>query len=195
MKQARERILEAALGLIASDGLDAVTNRRVARRASVSLGSLTYHFQAKEDLLRECLEAQVQEKVKWIEAAAGELQQRRLGPAELGAEIERLAALATDESRQIAELEIHLHAARDPALREITRSCFDAYEQFAATALEALNIPEPGRHAAHVVALMFGSSVRQLSTDDRPAGALADSLRTLARGALMTANDHEGAAR
>lgn len=50
---ARDAILTATLRLVASEGVDAVTHRRVAKLAGVSPGSTTHHFSGRDDLLRE----------------------------------------------------------------------------------------------------------------------------------------------
>ncbi len=50
---ARDAILTATLRLVASEGVDAVTHRRVAELAGVSPGSTTHHFSGREELLRE----------------------------------------------------------------------------------------------------------------------------------------------
>ena len=50
---ARARLLVATLRVIADEGLEAVTHRRVAALAGVSPGSTTQHFAPREDLLRE----------------------------------------------------------------------------------------------------------------------------------------------
>jgi AcrR family transcriptional regulator len=51
----RQRIIEAVLHIIGRDGVAAVTNRRIAKEAGVSLGSVTYHFATQHELLRESL--------------------------------------------------------------------------------------------------------------------------------------------
>lgn len=51
--QRRERILAAALDLIAEEGVAGVSHRRIAARADVPLGSMTYHFTGIDQLLRE----------------------------------------------------------------------------------------------------------------------------------------------
>jgi AcrR family transcriptional regulator len=51
---ARDRILDAAEHLIASDGFDATPTARIAARAKVAKGLLFYYFPKKIDLLR-CL--------------------------------------------------------------------------------------------------------------------------------------------
>src|SRR3954466_3603430 len=49
-QQTRERILEAAIALIAEDGLAELTVPGVAERAGVSLRTVYRHFPAKDDL-------------------------------------------------------------------------------------------------------------------------------------------------
>ena len=47
----RMRIVDATLTMITTDGLDAVRHRRIADLAGVSLGSTTYHFAHRDDLV------------------------------------------------------------------------------------------------------------------------------------------------
>lgn len=49
----RERIIAATLDLIAEEGLARVSHRKIAARAGVPLGSMTYHFDGIDELLRE----------------------------------------------------------------------------------------------------------------------------------------------
>ncbi|WP_432741540.1 TetR family transcriptional regulator [Streptomyces sp. JH002] len=49
----RERILDAALDVIAESGVHRTTHRRIATRAGVPLGSLTYYFDGIDDLLAQ----------------------------------------------------------------------------------------------------------------------------------------------
>ncbi|GAA2526708.1 MULTISPECIES: TetR/AcrR family transcriptional regulator [Streptomyces] len=51
--QRRERILAATLDLIVEEGVAGVSHRKIAARAKVPLGSMTYHFTGIDDLLRE----------------------------------------------------------------------------------------------------------------------------------------------
>ncbi|MBW0252795.1 TetR/AcrR family transcriptional regulator [Cellulomonas sp. PS-H5] len=47
----RERILDAALDVVAEAGVHGTTHRRIAARAGVPLGSLTYYFSGLDDIL------------------------------------------------------------------------------------------------------------------------------------------------
>lgn len=49
----RDRIVEAALDVIAEYGVTGATHRRIADAAGVSLGSMTYYFEGRQQLLVE----------------------------------------------------------------------------------------------------------------------------------------------
>jgi DNA-binding transcriptional regulator YbjK len=184
----RARILHATLRVIAAGGIGAVSNRRVASEAGVALGSLTYHFPSQTDLLRDSLLLYAAEEVARLEALAAELRagaDAGDGPSaeQAAAVVEQVAARNTGRPEEIAELELHLHASRDPALHDASRRCFEAYEEFAAAAMQALGVPEPERHARTVVALLCGLGVRRLGTGEHAAEGTADALLTVIRGA------------
>lgn len=178
----RERMLRATLELIAGGGIAAVTNRRVASLAGVSLGSLTYHFDSQTQLLRESLLLYVQEETARREQIALDLAGDRPDVEQVAEAIEQLVAIPADIPRQIAELELHLHAARDPELRSASQRCFAAHERIAAAALAALGIPNGDHHAPTVVALMTGLAVRRLAAGGHDAQGTSDALLALVRG-------------
>ncbi len=175
----RERILRATLQLIGERGIGAVSNREIALTAGVSLGSITYHFATQADLLRESLLLYVREQTAIREEIAERLRGAPLDVYELAAEIERVVAQAADVVQQVAELELHLHAARDPAIREASERCFAANDAIAAAALTALGVDSPERHAPAVVALMIGLAVRRLAAGGHDATGTAEALLLL----------------
>ncbi len=179
----RQRILRATLQLISEGGVGAISNRKVATAAGVSLGSLTYHFPSQTALLRESLLMHVGEEVGRLRAIAAEFRNSRRDAGEVAEEIERIAAASSDRLRQIAELELHLYAARDPQLQEASRRCFAAYDDFAEAALEALSVPASPTNARAVVAMMTGLAVRRVGAGEHEATGTAEALRTLVRGA------------
>ncbi len=179
----RERILRTTVELIGQEGVPAVTNRRVAAAAGVSLGSLTYHFASQVDLLRESLLLFVAEEVARQEEIAADLRRRRPSLEQVAAEVERIVEESGNRIQQLAEIELHLRAARDPALQGASRRCFEAYEGVAAAALEMFEVPDPELHARSVVALMYGMGVRRLGTGSEDASGLADALLAIVRGA------------
>lgn len=183
----RERILRATLELIGREGIGAVSNRRLAEVASVSLGSLTYHFPSQESLLRESLLLYVGEEVARLEAIAADLRARRPRPnaEQVATEVQQIAADSSDRPEEVAEFELHLRASRDPALQDASQRCFAAYEGVAAAALEAFGVPDAPRHARAVVALMTGMGLRRLGAGVHDASGVADALLTIVRGAFV----------
>lgn len=183
------RILRATLDLIGREGIGAVSNRRIASAAEVSLGSLTYHFPSQAELLRESLLLFVGEEVARIQAIAAELRTRRPLPdaKQITAEVERIVAETGIRPEHVAELELHLRASRDPSLQAASQRCFEAYEELASTVLTALRIPEPQRHARIVVAMMYGMGLRRIGSGDHDAEGVAEALVTVVRGAYASA--------
>jgi AcrR family transcriptional regulator len=179
----RERILRATAELISQEGVAAVTNRRVASAAEVALGSLTYHFPNQIDLLRESLLLFVGEEVERQETIARELRHREFSAEQIATLVERVINESGSRVQLLTELELHLQAARDPALQDASRRCFEAYERMASAALKRLGVPDPERHAGPVVALMYGMGVRRLGTGSEDASGVADALLALIRGA------------
>ena len=183
----RERIMRTTIDLIGREGIGAVTNRRVADAAGVSLGSLTYHFDSQLDLVRESLMLMVGEEVARLEAIAGELRRVRPSIEQVAAEVERVARESLRRVQEVAEIELHLQAARDPELGEASRRCFVAYETVAEAALEALQVPDSDRHARSIVALMYGFALRRLGTGEEDVTGLGEALLTIVRGAQADA--------
>lgn len=179
----RVRILHATLRVIGSGGIAAVSNRRVAAEAGVALGSLTYHFPSQSALLRDSLLLYAEEESARLNALAADLRASAPSAEQAAAVVEQIVARESGRPEEIAELELHLHASRDPELHDASRRCFGAYEDFAAAALELLDVPEPARHARTVVALMCGLGVRRLGSGEHHAEGTADALLTVLRGA------------
>jgi AcrR family transcriptional regulator len=182
--ETRERILRATLALLAEEGTAALSNRRIAAAADLSLGSLTYHFPSQASLLRESLLLYVGEEVDRLEAIAAALRERDPSPEEVAADVEALIGRPSGGPGPLAELELHLQAARDPELQEASARCFAAYDTLAASALGTLGVADPSRHASAFVALITGLGVRRLGTGAADTDAVTGALLTLLRGAL-----------
>ncbi|HWH26701.1 MAG TPA: TetR family transcriptional regulator [Pseudolysinimonas sp.] len=110
----RERIVTVATQIVARDGLDALTHRAVAAEADVQVGSTTYYFPTKEDLISAVIENAV-----------------RKGPGMLGEQLEAfnasvdlpgaltrvLTELVTNQFDQtLVDYEIHAAVRRRPTL-------------------------------------------------------------------------------
>src|SRR3954470_15650445 len=66
----REAIVAATVRIVARDGVGAVTHRRVAEEAGVSLFSTTWHFASKGEILEAALRWTAQREVERVAAMA-----------------------------------------------------------------------------------------------------------------------------
>jgi DNA-binding transcriptional regulator YbjK len=167
----REQILEAALRVIGRSGREAVTHRSVAEEAGVPLGSTTYYFDSRDDLLAQALEHVAAEAVRRYARLAGELRSVS-SPEELAdGLLSELIAAAENRTAYIAEYELWLEAGRRPELREAAQSWCDAEQLAVAGALESLGSREPAIDASLVVAAIDGLGERLLGREEDPAKA------------------------
>ena len=165
-EERRERILAATLAVIARSGIAGVTHRSVAEEAGVPLGSLTYWFGTKDDLLREALRRFVAAEAERLRGIADQLG-AGADPADMA---ERYAAVleANTGPEQIAQFELYLEAARNPALRDIAQESFRAYEDVAVAALRAAGVEDAERVAPLFVSLADGLGVRRMAAGASP---------------------------
>ncbi|MEU6066785.1 MULTISPECIES: TetR/AcrR family transcriptional regulator [Streptomyces] len=184
----RQRIITAVLQIIGEGGVAAVTNRRIAKEAGVSLGSVTYHFETQHDLLRESLLYFVREEARHFTELADQCQTENLDIDDAASLAGQVACGTALDTAHLAPFELYIHAGRDERLREAASEAFRAYDRLAAQILTALGVPDAERLAATTVAVVMGLQLRRLATGS-PADDLVDALLLVARGAAGESAD------
>ncbi|MBM7116251.1 TetR/AcrR family transcriptional regulator [Archangium primigenium] len=114
----RDRIIDAALAVIAEGGVAGTSHRRVAERAGVPLGSMTYHFTSMDELLREAF-------TRFATRMSAHFTARIAAAADLDALAETVVQLvhedlAASPEDLVISLELYTLAARQPAFRQLT---------------------------------------------------------------------------
>jgi TetR/AcrR family transcriptional regulator, regulator of biofilm formation and stress response len=170
-KGRREQILDATLRIIGRDGREAVTHRAVAEEAGVPLGSTTYYFDSRNDLLGQALEHVSAQEVERYARLGEDLREIKSGRELADRLISELVAAAEDRVAYIAEYELWLEAGRRPDLREAAQSWCDAEQHAVAGALDRLGSTDPRADASLVVAAIDGLGERVLAREDDPAEA------------------------
>ena len=132
----RERIIDACLDVIAEHGVAGTSHRRVAAAARVPLGSMTYHFDGMDDLLRAAF-------ARFSEGCAQQIERRMNGANTADEARAAVLALITDDvfSNQrdlVLTHELYTLAARRPEFRTLT----SAWMRRSRTALERHLDPE-----------------------------------------------------
>ncbi|MDG2049844.1 MAG: TetR family transcriptional regulator [Myxococcota bacterium] len=162
--RAREAILWATLNLVAESGVDAVTHRRVAQRAGVSLGSTTHHFSGRQDLLRESFRHYLIFGNRMISALAETVGQR--SPHAIDRVREILVALVerefTDPQLVRAEYELLLYATRDPELSQMVTAWEANLVGTLAAALRKTGASRPTEFAHTLVNFVRGFEMERL---------------------------------
>ena len=168
-EKTRGRILEVALDLLTEKGPGAVTHRAVSQRAGVSLGSTTYYFGSKADLLEEVLRTHLAAVRERAQATFDTFRDSDSTSAALVHYLER--DLREGRKGSLAAFELALGRARDPALRRRLRPARNASGNFAAEMLEALGSTTPDLDSQLLIAAITGLKLEWLAEGERSAFA------------------------
>jgi len=169
-RTARDRILDAAVERIASDGIDEVRIARIAMDAGVSTSLVHYHFSTREALLAEALEHSYEIAGS---ARIGEVDSADLTP------VERLADVVDGslpypgmlERDWILWVELWLRAARSPELQATSARLYERMHEWmrdeiaAGIAAGDFRDVDPAPLADRALALVDGFGIRALVGD------------------------------
>lgn len=130
-----EELVQAALRVIARDGVAAATTRKIADEAAVPLGTVHYWFADKNELLEDV----VREAVRRLETAAtstgighgGTYEDVRGGLHAAWGEI-----LADDPGAQLGLYELTALALRNPSMRHLARLQYTSYRELALRSIQ-----------------------------------------------------------
>lgn len=167
---ARERILEAACDLIASDGIDDVRIARVATRARASTALVHHYFSTREELLTEALVHSFETAGEDRFAASGV---ERDPAAALAAAIEACLPLPGVQQRDwTLWVELWLRAVRDESMRPLAADLYGRYREWFETRIAAgiesgafTSELAPAELADITVALVDGLGIRAMLGD------------------------------
>jgi DNA-binding transcriptional regulator YbjK len=116
----KSRIVDAAIDVVARNGVAGTTMRRIAAEADVPLGSLTYHFTGLDDLLAQAFQRHAERMSPLYEAHFHGVRDRE-GFIDAVTDLIHGDAGADPREWTVA-YELYLAALRDPALRTVTEA-------------------------------------------------------------------------
>lgn len=116
--QRRDRIIDVAIDCIAEDGVAGTSHRKVAARADVPLGSMTYHFASMDDLLLQAF-------TRFAASISAVFEQRMVQAVDREAALEALVDLIHHDLQRsnrehVLTYELYTLAARRSEFRAIT---------------------------------------------------------------------------
>ncbi|MGW0906778.1 TetR/AcrR family transcriptional regulator [Streptomyces sp. NPDC002853] len=188
----RPQLVQAAIELMAREGVDAGSTRAIAAELGVAQATVHYTFGTKRDLYRAVIEQMTVELVELVRGAAPEEEE---GPADFERAMRRMAealwqALREQPGRFRLFIELTTYAVRNPDLHQLLRRHQRDLEETAAELIAGVLALTGGAHAAEplVVARFFlqgfdGLSLRHLVMGDGKGDstAAADSAADLER--------------
>ena len=130
----KRAILDAALRLVAARGASSVRLRDVARESGVSVGTLQYYFDSRDQLIREAFDQHAREVVDLVARAGDE---SASPPERLNAVIE--AAVLRPDLRYSAALWMEFVTAglHDDQLRELLAGAYEVWRDLLADVVRA----------------------------------------------------------
>ncbi|OMH34989.1 TetR/AcrR family transcriptional regulator [Tersicoccus sp. Bi-70] len=170
----RDHIIDACLAVIAADGVAGTSHRRVAAAADVPLGSMTYHFDGMDDLLRAAF-------TRFSETVAQRFQDRMnaaTSPADARQGVVELivGGVFADRRDLVLTLELYTLAARRPDFRTLT-------DAWMSRSRETLGQHFPPETTRRLDALIEGLTIH------RALGAGPDEASVAAAVARITGDD------
>ena len=182
----RSALLEAAINIVATQGLRGMTYRNVAAAAGVTQGLVKHHFGNWDALLEEALLLAVEQSIEWSDLESDEPGFEGFA-RKLGDLVTRSAEL------EAFQFELALEARRRPDLLPILHRVYETYREAVGRELARNGVDDPDLTWA-VFAALDGLAFQQTVFGARQAtdGAL-ESLRRLLRVyvAKNEANDVE----
>ncbi|MEU1972919.1 TetR family transcriptional regulator [Microbacterium sp. NPDC019599] len=135
----RDRIIDACLEVISASGVAGTSHRKVAARAEVPLGAMTYYFDGMDDLLRESF-------TRFARTISDRFERRMAAAPDVDAARQAVVAIILedvfgDDRELVLSHELYTLAAREPAFRSIT----SAWMERSRWALERHFDPETAR--------------------------------------------------
>lgn len=162
---AREQILKAAIGVLREEGIEKLSQTRVARAAGLRQGHLTYYFPKKADLwaaVAQHAEESLREDLTNFLASDG-------WPGADASERARVTAMVTylvqDRQRARIMMSLALKAHQDPRLTEIYLHNIGRTRDLISRAFS--NISDP-KIIELILTCFWGLGIRHMIYEDRP---------------------------
>jgi AcrR family transcriptional regulator len=152
----REQLIDATLGILASDGLAAATTRRITEEAGLALGAFHYAFRSKDELLRAVIERLNSEISQALDGVSDEAKSNL--PDAVEAVIRGLwHYVEAKPELQLAQYELTIHALRDPTMRELASWQYDRYADVVVRTLDGVSDAPSGHELVELARFLVAT--------------------------------------
>lgn len=139
------QIADAAIQLLATGGLRAITHRYVARTAEVPLAATTYYYDSKDDILALASRRLLDAYTDAVRRAAAEIRSGHRREADFRTFVRRLLWTGAGRSRDetLAWCEVMLELARTPEGQALARTWYATFEEVLHDVADAIGAADP----------------------------------------------------
>jgi DNA-binding transcriptional regulator YbjK len=161
---ARARVIEAAIDLLATEGLRALTHARVDQQAGLPKGSTSNYFRTRQALLTGAVDGIVERELPQVGGATS-----LDSPAELVEAMCGVFEHITTVDRRVttARLVLFMEASHNADLREAVSRGRAAMEAMGVVALARLGARDPQTAAVALAACFEGLMLHRIARDDQ----------------------------
>jgi TetR/AcrR family transcriptional regulator, regulator of biofilm formation and stress response len=192
-RRRREALLRATIELLGETGAKSVTHRAVAERAALPLASTTYYFDSVQQLIEEALKLHVAERVAELQALAVAVSAGGASAHDIAGRLAEVL-VARPAAVLVAQYQMYLEAARNPALQPAVGEALAAFERLTGAVLAALGAQEPEQAAGAFVALLDGFALHRVARPrpaEQEAAALFAAMRALFLEQVMDPDERD----
>jgi DNA-binding transcriptional regulator YbjK len=160
----RARAVEAAIDLLATEGLRALTHARIDQHAELPKGSTSNYFRTRQALLTGVVDAIVERELPQVDGALSPDSPTELVEAMCGV-FEHITT--ADRRVTTARLVLFVEASHNTALRAALSRGREAMETLGVVALARFGARDPQTAAAALAACFEGLMLHRIARDDQ----------------------------
>jgi TetR/AcrR family transcriptional regulator, regulator of biofilm formation and stress response len=185
-ERVREAIVAATVRIVARDGVSAVTHRRVAAEAGVSLSSTTWHFATKADILTAALHWTARREVARIAEIAARLGDSEFDPEAWADELADwvIEEVSRDRDATVALYRLQIESLGAPDALAVHREWGESLLALGGGVLQGSSTLTPELDTRLVVAALDGLRLSVLSTGRDDVAWLRPAVHRLLRSLL-----------
>jgi TetR/AcrR family transcriptional regulator, regulator of biofilm formation and stress response len=179
-----EHMLSVAIRIIGEEGVHALSHRRLAERAGVPLGSTTYWFESRNEILTQALTRFAAEESATLAERFATLHVSDLTQL-IDVIVDHVASQDEEERwRAVAQYAVFEEASRNPALRHALHEWTEQWVKHLAEQLTLAGVDRAESRARVLVPLLDGLLFNQLAdpADDFGDQVLRPALHALCDG-------------
>ncbi|TDC98040.1 TetR family transcriptional regulator [Nonomuraea deserti] len=186
-----QHMISVAIKIIGEEGVDALSHRRLAERANVPLGSTTYWFKSRDDILTQALARFAADESVALEHGFASLRVSTVDDLidVLAGYIARIEV--EDRGRLVAHYALFQEASRNPTLRKALHDWTEQWVTLLAEQLAHAGVKDSQRHARVLMPLLDGLLINHLAdpVDDFGEEVLRPALRLVCSGWSASRSD------